>query len=178
MLEHDIDVVNLSNGSNDFLDRPFINKIDQLTRRGVTVVSAIGNEGPFMGTLSNPADLINVVGVGSLDKTAQNVASFSSRGMTTWSLLDGNGIIKPDLLTFGTNVQALSGTSAHDECTHASGTSISSSIATASIALAISQLEDRSMVNPAFIKENLMASSKRLPGLSITEQGAGVLDLD
>lgn len=91
-----------------------------------------------MGTLSNPADLVNVVGVGSLDKTAQNVASFSSRGMTTWSLLNGNGIIKPDLLTFGTNVQALSGTSNHDECTQASGTSISSSIVTASIALAIS----------------------------------------
>jgi membrane-bound transcription factor site-1 protease len=47
VLENDIDVINLSNGSNDFLDQPFIDKIDELTAKGVVVVSAIGNEGPF-----------------------------------------------------------------------------------------------------------------------------------
>ena len=64
-------------------------------------MSAIGNEGPFQGTLNNPGDLVNVIGVGSLDTSEQKVASFSSRGMSTWSLLDGFGIIKPDLLTQG-----------------------------------------------------------------------------
>jgi hypothetical protein len=28
--------------------------------------------------------------------------------MSTWSLLDGFGIIKPDILTFGTNILGLS----------------------------------------------------------------------
>lgn len=64
-------------------------------------MSAIGNEGPFQGTLNNPGDLVNVIGVGSLDTSETKVASFSSRGMSTWSLLDGFGIIKPDLLTQG-----------------------------------------------------------------------------
>jgi hypothetical protein len=28
--------------------------------------------------------------------------------MSTWSLLDGFGIIKPDILTYGTNIMGLS----------------------------------------------------------------------
>ena len=67
VLELGIDVVNLSNGGNDFMDEPFIAKINQLTSEGVIVVSAIGNEGPFQGSLNNPGDLVNVIGVGSLD---------------------------------------------------------------------------------------------------------------
>lgn len=93
--------MNLSNGSSDFLDIPFIEKINELTAHGVIIVSAIGNEGPFQGTLNNPGDLTSVIGIGSLDATLTNVASFSSRGMTTWSLLDGVGTLKPDLVTAG-----------------------------------------------------------------------------
>jgi hypothetical protein len=58
--------------------------------------------------------------------------------MTTWSLLDGNGIIKPDLLTYGSKISALSSTNSYDQCTLSSGTSISSSIISASAALALS----------------------------------------
>jgi len=47
VLDNDIDIINLSNGSSDFLDEPFIDKINELTAHGVIVVSAIGNEGPF-----------------------------------------------------------------------------------------------------------------------------------
>ena len=47
VLENGIDVINLSNGSSDFLDKPFIEKINELTSKGVVIVSAIGNEGPF-----------------------------------------------------------------------------------------------------------------------------------
>jgi len=69
VLQNGIDIVNLSNGSTDFLDLPFIEKLNELTANGVIVVSAIGNEGPFQGTLNNPGDLINVIGVSSLDST-------------------------------------------------------------------------------------------------------------
>jgi membrane-bound transcription factor site-1 protease len=47
VLDNDIDIINLSNGSSDFLDEPFIDKINELTANGVIIVSAIGNEGPF-----------------------------------------------------------------------------------------------------------------------------------
>ena len=103
-----IDIVNLSNGGNDFLDQPFTDKINELIANGVIVVSAIGNEGPYQGTLNNPGDLANVIGVGSLDRTLTKVASFSSRGTTTWSLNDGIGILKPDLVTVGSDVSGLS----------------------------------------------------------------------
>lgn len=141
VLDHDIDIVNLSNGSSDYMDKPFIEKINELTAHGVIVVSAIGNEGPFHGTLNNPGDLVNVIGVGSLDQTESKVASFSSRGMTTWSLLDGFGILKPDILTYGARVKGLSSATPYgspSQCTVSSGTSISCSIVSASVALALS----------------------------------------
>jgi membrane-bound transcription factor site-1 protease len=47
VLQTGIDIINLSNGSSDFLDIPFIEKINELTANGVIIVSAIGNEGPF-----------------------------------------------------------------------------------------------------------------------------------
>ena len=101
------------------------------------IVSAIGNEGPFQGTLNNPGDLINVIGVGSLDASEQKVAPYSSRGMTTGALLDGFGIVKPDIITYGTNIKVLS-IEENSMCTSTSGTSISCSIISASTALALS----------------------------------------
>ena len=139
VLQYGIDIVNLSNGSSDFLDLPFIEKINELTANGVIIVSAIGNEGPFQGTLNNPGDLANVIGVGSLDTALNNVASFSSRGMTTWSLLEGVGTLKPDLITAGSSIQGLG---LQGECVVTSGTSVSASIITASVALALSAFPD------------------------------------
>ena len=178
VLQNGIDIVNLSNGSSDFLDIPFIEKINELTANGVVIVSAIGNEGPFQGTLNNPGDLINVIGIGSLDYAQTNVAQFSSRGMTTWSLLDGIGTLKPDLITAGSMILGL-GT--QGECTTNSGTSVSASIITASIALtlsAIPEVERRHRQNTAWIKLSMLRTARKLKNLSVTEQGAGVFDLD
>jgi len=141
VLQNGIDIVNLSNGSSDFLDIPFIEKINELSANGVIIVSAIGNEGPYQGTLNNPGDLINVIGVGSLDQSMTNVAPFSSRGMTTWSLLDGVGNMKPDLLTAGSNILGLS-IDQEGVCTTNSGTSVSASIISSSIALTLSAIHD------------------------------------
>jgi len=66
-LKHDVDIINLSNGSSDFLDEPFVAKIQELISKGIIIVAAIGNEGPEHGTLSNPGDMIEVIGVGSLN---------------------------------------------------------------------------------------------------------------
>jgi len=181
VLENNIDIVNLSNGSSDFLDLPFIEKINELTANGVIIVSAIGNEGPFQGTLNNPGDLINVLGIGSLDQSLTNVASFSSRGMATWNLIEGVGNMKPDLITAGSQILGL-GIKNTNECIVNSGTSVSASIITASIALTLSAIEDqdyrKKIQNTAFIKQAIIRTSKKIKNLSITEQGAGVFDLD
>jgi subtilisin family serine protease len=56
------------------------------------MVSAIGNDGPLYGTLNNPADQSDVIGVGGIDYS-DHIASFSSRGMSTWEIPHGYSII-------------------------------------------------------------------------------------
>lgn len=49
-----------------------------MTSNGILLVSAIGNDGPLYGTLNNPADQNDVIGVGGIDNS-DNIAGFSSR---------------------------------------------------------------------------------------------------
>ena len=65
----------------------------EITSNGILMVSAIGNDGPLYGTLNNPADQNDVIGVGGIDYSDQ-IASFSSRGMSTWELPIGYGRAK------------------------------------------------------------------------------------
>lgn len=83
-----INVLNLSIGGPDFKDHPFVDKVWELTANKVVMVSAIGNDGPLYGTLNNPADQMDVIGVGGINFEDQ-IAKFSSRGMTTWELPQG-----------------------------------------------------------------------------------------
>lgn len=62
--------------------------------------------------------------------------------MTTWSLLDGVGNMKPDLITAGQTILGL-GVESDSECIVSSGTSVSASIISASIALTLSAFEDQ-----------------------------------
>jgi len=62
----------------------------EVTSNGIIMISAIGNDGPLYGTLNNPADQSDVIGVGGIDNS-DDIASFSSRGMTTWELPVGTG---------------------------------------------------------------------------------------
>ena len=61
-----IHVLNLSIGGPDFMDQPFVDKVWELTANNIIMVSAIGNDGPLYGTLNNPADQMDVIGVGSV----------------------------------------------------------------------------------------------------------------
>lgn len=96
-----IHVLNLSIGGPDFLDHPFVDKVLELTANKVIMVSAIGNDGPLYGTLNNPGDQSDVIGVGGMNFD-ENIAKFSSRGMTTWELPYGYGRLKPVCMTIST----------------------------------------------------------------------------
>lgn len=85
-----VNIINLSIGGPDFLDAPFVDKVLEVTSNGVLMISAIGNDGPLYGTLNNPADQNDVIGVGGIDNW-DNIAGFSSRGMSTWELPIGIG---------------------------------------------------------------------------------------
>ena len=94
-----VHIVNLSIGGPDFHDEPFVDKVNELTSNGIIMISAIGNDGPLYGTLNNPGDQSNVIGVGGITFSDQ-VAPFSSRGMTTWELPEGYGRFKPDVVAY------------------------------------------------------------------------------
>ena len=98
-----INVLNLSIGGPDFTDHPFVEKVWELTANNIIMISAIGNDGPLYGTLSNPADQMDVIGVGGINFDDQ-IAKFSSRGMTTWEMPAGYGRVKPDIVTYGSEV--------------------------------------------------------------------------
>ncbi|KAK7082512.1 Membrane-bound transcription factor site-1 protease [Halocaridina rubra] len=169
-----VDVLNLSIGGPDFMDHPFVDKVWELTANRVIMVSAIGNDGPLYGTLNNPADQMDVIGVGGINFEDQ-IARFSSRGMTTWELPQGYGRVKPDIVTYGTLVQ---GSSMEGKCRQLSGTSVASPVVAGAVTLLASGVLHRGgIINPASMKQALMASARRLPGVNMFEQGHGKLDL-
>ncbi|KAE8901445.1 Membrane-bound transcription factor site-1 protease [Phytophthora fragariae] len=180
-----IHVLNLSTGGPDFQDMPFVEKVQELAANGIILVSAVGNDGPHYGLLSNPADQAEVIGVGGVTKDNE-IAEFSSRGMTTWELPFGSGRVKPDIVTLAKDVP---GSDALGGCKVLSGTSASSPIVSASIALLASMIpaEERwSLINPASMKQILLESADRLEARRdsehvvrnhIFEQGSGVLNI-
>ncbi|KAG5076868.1 hypothetical protein JHK82_055563 [Glycine max] len=60
----------------------------EITTNNIIMVSKIGNDGPLYGTLNNPADQSDVIGVGGIDYS-DHISSFSSCGMSTWELPHG-----------------------------------------------------------------------------------------
>lgn len=173
-----VDVINLSIGGPDHEDKPFIDKLDEVTANGITIVSAIGNDGPIWGTLFSPADQMNVIGVGGWDHESY-VAEFSSRGMTTWEIPFGMGRVKPDILAPSVN---LCSSEAKDPfgCILLSGTSVAGPVITGAIALILATVNDteRHIIrNFAALKQIIIASAEKLPKVSMFEQGAGLLDL-
>jgi subtilisin family serine protease len=66
----------------------------EAARRGITVLTAAGNEGPASPSLGAPADADTVIAVGAVD-SFKVVTGFSSRGPTA------DGRIKPDVTAMG-----------------------------------------------------------------------------
>ena len=119
---------------------------------------------------------MDVIGVGGIDYT-DNIARFSSRGMTTWELPAGYGRLKPDIVTYGSMVR---GSGLHGGCRTLSGTSVASPVVAGAVALLLSSCKDqrgRRLISPASVKQALMDSAERLPTSNMFEQGQGKLDL-
>ncbi|CAF0822220.1 unnamed protein product [Rotaria sordida] len=170
-----VHVLNLSIGGPDFMDQPFIDKVWDLTSNSIILVSAIGNDGPLYGTLNNPGDQMDVIGVGSIT-IDDAISRFSSRGMTIWELPAGYGRMKPDLVTYGSLVR---GSNLVSGCKVLSGTSVASPVVTGAVALLASSVLHRTpnIINPATLKQALLASAQRIRHANMFEQGHGKLNL-
>ncbi|XP_068647633.1 subtilisin-like protease SBT6.1 [Aristolochia californica] len=171
-----MDVLNLSIGGPDYLDLPFVEKVWELTASNIIMVSAIGNDGPLYGTLNNPADQNDVIGVGGIDYD-DHIAPFSSRGMTTWELPHGYGRMKPDVVAYGKDIM---GSKISTGCKSLSGTSVASPVVAGVVCLLVSVLPESSrknILNPASMKQALVEGATKLSGSNMYEQGAGRLNL-
>ncbi|XP_031484955.1 subtilisin-like protease SBT6.1 [Nymphaea colorata] len=171
-----MDVLNLSIGGPDYLDLPFVEKVWELTANNIIMVSAIGNDGPLYGTLNNPADQSDVIGVGGIDYD-DHIASFSSRGMSTWEIPHGYGRVKPDVVAYGREIM---GSKISTGCKSLSGTSVASPVVAGVVCLLVSVLPEstrRDILNPASMKQALVEGAAKLSGPNMFEQGAGRLDL-
>ncbi|KAM7356943.1 membrane-bound transcription factor site-1 protease isoform 2-T2 [Cochliomyia hominivorax] len=169
-----INVLNLSIGGPDFMDKPFVDKVLELSANKVIMVSAIGNDGPLYGTLNNPADQSDVIGVGGINSD-ENVAKFSSRGMTTWEIPMGYGRLKPDIVTYGSQVK---GSNLGGGCRSLSGTSVASPVVAGAVALLLSGAPNKSeFINPSSVKQIIIEGATRLPNNNMFEQGNGKLNI-
>ena len=96
------DIVSMSLGSNSMpaspQDDPQIKCVDQMVAQDIIPVIAAGNSGPNGSTIGTPGCAPNALTVGAWDEIAGQIASFSSRGPTTW------GEIKPDVIAPGVNI--------------------------------------------------------------------------
>ena len=87
-------VINMSLGSagNDSL---ISSAVTYAYNKGVLVVAAAGNEGPYQGSIGYPGALVNAIAVAALENVQQNgtyrVANFSSRG---YASTDGDYVIQ------------------------------------------------------------------------------------
>jgi len=171
-----VEILNLSIGGPDFMDTPFIEKVWEMSANNIIVVSAIGNDGPLYGTLNNPADQMDVIGVGGIDYK-DRVAPFSSRGMTTWELPFGYGRVKPDVVAYG---KAISGSRIYGGCRTLSGTSVASPVVAGAVGLLASTIPSyrrKEIINPASMKQALIVTADRNTQDNIFEQGFGKINI-
>ncbi|KAL3642980.1 Membrane-bound transcription factor site-1 protease [Castilleja foliolosa] len=171
-----MDVLNLSIGGPDYLDLPFVEKVWEITANNIIMVSAIGNDGPLYGTLNNPADQSDVIGVGGIDYS-DHIASFSSRGMSTWELPHGYGRVKPDVVAYSREIM---GSKISTGCKSLSGTSVASPVVAGIVCLLVSVIPENKrkyILNPGSMKQALVEGASKLSGSNMYEQGAGRVDL-
>lgn len=153
--EQGCDLINLSFGAGRRPLSSLCAAVEALERAGILLVAAAGN-----GLIvEQPGALPTVVAVGATDR-ADRLALDSARGPGLSLLAPGVGI--PVDLPDGGRMRA-------------SGTSLAAPLVTAAAALVLTKAP---ALRPAVMRERLLESAERLPGLCTTEQGAGILRAD
>lgn len=196
-----IKVVNLSLGhrvlESIFTD-PLVQAVERLSRKGIVVVTAAGNNGvnpatgnPGYGGVGVPCNAPSAICVGSLDTKGDvnlandRIADSSSRGPSRFDLL-----AKPDLVAPGVNIVSLAargsrlfneypqfrvvGASGKPEYFMLSGTSMASPAVAAAAALL---LRENQGLPVNTVKIALQFTARLLPESDVLTQGAGALNI-
>ncbi len=153
--DHGANVINMSLGGpsgSTALERA----VKYALSKGVVVVAAAGNSGPDPDTVGYPAGYPGVIAVAASD-SSDGVADFSSRGAAVAFIAPGVDITST---VPGGGYAKLSGTSMASP--HVAGLA----------ALAV----ERGARGADGVRAAFSAAASRLPGLSATEEGAGMID--
>lgn len=124
--------------------------LEELWDENVTVVTAAGNNGPGVGTITVPGISRKVITVGACDdeRGGRNMPKgYSGKGPT------GCCIVKPEILAPGTNILSLSNRG--NQYVQKSGTSMATPIVCGALALA---LEKNPQLRPEHLKLKLYES--------------------
>lgn len=169
--KYNIRLLNFSMGylpnGNPKMQEMLIEKLERLWDEGVTVVTAAGNNGPNVNSVTVPGVSRKVITVGSFGNDYskwKNISSFSGRGPTTCC------IIKPEILAPGTDILSTCRKGGYEK---KSGTSMSAPIVCGALALAY---EKNPFLTPVMIKILLYDTVERLD--SKQNQAWGVLNVD
>ena len=198
---YNIKVVNLSLGHPVFesiFTDPLVQAVERLSRKGIAVVTAAGNNGinpatgdPGYGGVGVPCNAPSAICVGSLDTKGtpdhadDAVAGSSSRGPTRFDLL-----AKPDLVAPGINIVSLAargsrlfnefeelrvpGSSGRPEYFQLSGTSMASPAVAGAAALLLQQ---NRQLSANAIKVSLQFTARIIAQSDVLTQGAGAMNI-
>ena len=151
---------------------PVVQAVEAAHDAGLTMVIAAGNEGPSAGTIGTPGNSPSAITVGALDdkgtvdRSDDEIAYFSSRGPSNVDKLE-----KPDILAPGVDITAASHRG--DGYVTMSGTSMATPFA-AGVASLMHQVKPG--VSPDQVKSVMMENADALEGLDKFQQGKGVID--
>ena len=169
--EYDIRIINFSMGFHPHTENKkqeqIVNKLEELWKEGIAVVTAAGNGGPLRQTIATPgiSKILITVGAVSGGLGHYKMESYSGRGPTL------EGVLKPEILAPGSKIISLA-TYGHGY-TSKSGTSMSVPIVTGALALA---LEANPNLKAEELKRILFSTVVRVPDFK--EECWGVLHVD
>jgi len=172
--KYGINVISMSLGggaSESYKDDPVAQAVEKAVEKGIVTVVAAGNEGPSAKTIGTPAHAEHVITVGAMDdkgtvdRSDDKMAYFSSRGPTTY-----DGLTKPDIVTPGVNIKS---TKPGGGYTSMSGTSMATPVMSGLVALMLSANPG---LSPEQVKNIYMQTADKLKGYGANDQGAGVAD--
>jgi serine protease AprX len=185
-------VINLSYGTNsaqDYLADPLAAAAENAWRHGIVVVTSAGNSGSDTGRLTDPAIDPYLIAVGATDSNARlngwapnraTVASYSqvgSRQRHVDLVAPGTSLVSARVPGSFVDVNNPSGLVSGDvsgRLFRGSGTSEAAAVVSGSVALL---LQAYPTLTPDQVKLALTASADPLKNASMTESGAGTLDL-
>jgi serine protease AprX len=196
--KYGIRVINLSLGhvvTEPAAIDPLCQAVARAVNAGVVVVASAGNYGvtstgaPVLGGISSPGNSPYAITVGAIDtkgtvdRSDDEVAAYSSRGPTRYDLA-----VKPDVVAPGTRIVSLEASNSYLSKTYPqwhiagtgknayfrlSGTSMAAPVVTGGIALL---LNAEPTLNPSQVKVALQMGARWMPRAGLVASGAGSVD--